>query len=101
MSSHANYALGPIMPTPPDLLRQIREEREWLSKRENLENYPGEVVAIWGSAVWGHGPDHATAVRSAEKALAESTAALKPTPETLAYVVVPDLITPESPLSEY
>jgi hypothetical protein len=100
MPADANRFLGPIEPTSPELLRQFREEQEWLSNRDNLERYAGQVVAVWHSAVWGHGPDHATAVRSAEKALAESSAAVKPTPEELAYVVVPDLVTPDSPLSE-
>src|ERR1700722_6083431 len=101
MLPHANHRLGPIMPTPPELLRQFREEQEWLSKRENLEKYSGEVVAIWGSVVWGHGPDHATAVRSAAKAIAESSADAKPTPDELAYLVIPDLIPPEFPQPEY
>jgi hypothetical protein len=92
---------GPVEPAHPALLRQFRDGQEWLSRRENLEKYPGQVVAVGASVVWGHGPDHGTAVRLAEKALAESSDPGKPAPEDLVYIFVPDLVTPEDPLPPF
>lgn len=91
---------GSVEAAHPDLLRQIRQEQEWLRCQDNLEKYAGQVVAIGGAVVRGYGGDHETAVRNAEKALA-STTADKPSPEDLVYVAVPDLLTPEDPLSDY
>jgi hypothetical protein len=91
---------GRVGSTPARLRQQFARTQQWLARRENVEGYAGQVVAIHDAVVWGSGPDHATAVRAAERALAASAAAAKPAPEDLAYLVVPELGDAQRPVED-
>jgi hypothetical protein len=90
---------GVVEPATEDQLRQLREHDRCLRNPDILARFAGQVVAVHDERVWGHGPDHGTAIDSAEANLraAESEDGA-PSPEELTYVVVPDLRTPEPPL---
>jgi hypothetical protein len=90
---------GPVEPIHPALMSQLRQQREWLSHRENREKYAGEIVIIYGSEVLGHGTDHFTAVRMAEAAVAAKPEADRPPEGEVTSVFVPHRYVPESPLS--
>jgi hypothetical protein len=91
---------GPVEPLHPALLRQSREQRNWLSRRENVEKYAGQIVAVYNSEVWGHGPDHSTVVKSLQEKLAATPASERPPEGELAFFIVPNLLTPDDYLPE-
>jgi hypothetical protein len=92
---------GPLEPVPPEVLRQARERDAWLGDPNNLEAYSGQVVAVHQGRVWGHGPDHAAAIETAEAALsARAGEPDLPPYEALTFIAVPDCFA-EEPLPDY
>ena len=92
---------GVVEPASEEQLRQLHEHDWCLRQPEILRKFAGKVVAVYNERVWGHGPDHGTAIDSAEAALREAKNEDEaPSPDELTYIVVPDLCTPEAPLPE-
>ena len=92
---------GVVEPASEEQLRQLREHDWCLRQPDILSKFAGQVIAVYNENVWGHGPDHGTAIDSAEAALREAKSEDgAPSPDELTYIVVPDLRTPEPPLLE-
>jgi hypothetical protein len=86
---------GVIEPIHPALMSQIRQEREWMSRRENREKYAGQIVIIYGSEVLGHGPDWTTAVPMAEARIAAMPEGERPPEGEVTSIIVPTRYVPE------
>ena len=81
---------GNVRPLTADEHRQ-NDDHDWcLSNHQILQQFAGQVMAVYHRKVWGHGPDHEAAVRSAAQALA-STGDNDggPALDELVYVVIP------------
>jgi hypothetical protein len=93
---------GLIEPASEEQIRQLREHDWCLRQPDILKQFAGQVVAVHGEKVWGHGPDHATAIDCAEAALRDTKGEHGvPSSDDLTYIVIPDLYTPEPPLADY
>ena len=78
-------------PLTEDELQQERDHRWILGDRQRLQQYAGQIVAVYREIVWGVGRDHVTVRANASAALkqAAGTPGL-PAVDDLSFVVVPD-----------
>jgi CheY-like chemotaxis protein len=105
---HADPAGGEAADGPAPLTeamrRHLREHDSFFRRVDWVDRYAGEVVAVHGGVVWGHGADHEAAAASAAAALLRAAAEERPglpVPQELTFLVVPDWKTPEPSLPSY
>jgi len=85
-----------VLETRPLTEAELQQERDWkwvLGDRGRLQQYAGQIVAVYRETVWGVGRDHVAAVENAAAALEKAAGTPGvPSRDELSFVVVPDWV---------